>query len=180
MMSEVGLLESARRSAGLSQEELARRAGTSRPTLSAYEHDRKSPTLRTASRLLNEAGFDLTITPRVTFSEHVTTRGRLVSVPSALPRLPLEQAFAAVQLPLHLAWSGSSREFRLALRGDRARVYEVVLREGGPADIAAYIDGALLIDLWDELVLPRDVRARWEPVVLSSRGRAAPHWPYNG
>ncbi|MGH3925619.1 MAG: helix-turn-helix transcriptional regulator, partial [Pseudonocardiaceae bacterium] len=99
------LLERARRSAGLSQEELARRAGTSRPTLSAYEHGRKSPTLATASRLVTEAGYELVITPRVTFVDHVTVRGRAVVVPSALPRLPLTEAFATVFLPLHLAWS---------------------------------------------------------------------------
>jgi len=26
-------------------------------------------------------------------------------------------------------------------------------------------DGALLVDLWDELVLPREVRAAWQPVI---------------
>ena len=59
------LLEDARRSAGLSQDALARLAGTSRPTLSAYEHGRKSPTLATAARLLSKAGFDLAAVPRV-------------------------------------------------------------------------------------------------------------------
>jgi len=33
-----------------------------------------------------------------------------------------------------------------------------VLREGTPEDVLAYIDGALLVDLWDSLVLPRDVQ----------------------
>jgi alpha-L-rhamnosidase len=42
---------------------------------------------------------------------------------------------------------------------------EVVLREGGPQDILAYIDGALLVDLWDEFVLPRAVRAAGQPVI---------------
>lgn len=31
-----------------------------------------------------------------------------------------------------------------------------------------YIDGALLIDLWDNLVLPRNVRAAWSDVVNST------------
>ena len=52
------LLRRARVAGGLSQEELARRAGTSRPTLSAYEHGRKSPTPATAARLLTQAGFE--------------------------------------------------------------------------------------------------------------------------
>jgi putative transposase len=51
---------------------------------------------------------------------------------------------------------------------DRARVYETVLQEGRPTDILAYVDGALLADLWDELVLPRAVRSAWAPLVAPS------------
>lgn len=47
-------------------------------------------------------------------------------------------------------------------------MYEIVLREGGPADVLTYIDGVLLIDLWDQLVLPRDIRAAWAPAVDSA------------
>lgn len=43
-------------------------------------------------------------------------------------------------------------------------MYEAVLREGDAKDVLTYIDGALLVDLWDELVLPRDLRAAWEPL----------------
>ena len=50
-------------------------------------------------------------------------------------------------------------------RAERARVYEIVVREGTADHIATYIDGALLVDLWSELVLPRDVRAAWSPLV---------------
>ena len=49
-----------------------------------------------------------------------------------------------------------------------ARVYEVELQEGRPADILAYVDGALLLDLWGELVLPRVVRSAWAPVIQAS------------
>lgn len=49
-----------------------------------------------------------------------------------------------------------------------APVYEVVLQEGRPADILAYVDGALLLDLWGELVLPRAVRLAWSPVIQAS------------
>jgi transcriptional regulator with XRE-family HTH domain len=148
---------------------LARRAGTSRPTLSAYEHGRKSPTLATASRLLAGAGSEFVIAPRVRFVEHVTERGQTVAVPSALPRLPLTEAFATVSLPLHLVGSRQHRTYHMADRGDRARVYEIVLREGGADDISTYVDGALLVDLWNGLVLPRDVRAAWERVVSAAR-----------
>ena len=172
-METSALLEQARVAAGLSQEELARRAGTSRPTLSAYEHGRKSPTMETAARLLAQAGFDLVAQPRVEFAEQPTTRGRTTWVPNYLPRLDVAHALARVVLPLHLNWSTPGRVFDLGSRAERARAYEVVLREGRPDDILTYIDGALLVDLWSELVLPRAVRAAWQPVVQATRGHAA-------
>jgi transcriptional regulator with XRE-family HTH domain len=158
------LLVAARRAAGLSQQELARRAGTSRTTLSAYEHGARSPTLDTAQRLLAAAGAEFQVVPRIEFTAHTTSRGRVVVVPSRLPRLGVAEAFATVTLPLHLNWSAPGRVYRLRDRADRARVYEIVLREGTGPDVLAYIDGALLIDLWDELVLPREVRAAWAPL----------------
>jgi transcriptional regulator with XRE-family HTH domain len=167
------LLATARHSAGLSQEELARRAGTSRTTLSAYEHGRKSPTVDTLARLLAKIDLELTVRLRVDVVEHTTPRGRIVTTLSHLPRLPLDQAFATVTLPIHLNWSEPRRQFDLANRAERARVYEIVLREGGPEDVRKYVDGALLIDLWDELVIPRSVRAAWAPIVDADGRKAA-------
>lgn len=148
------LLEQARVSAGLGLAELAEASGTSRPTLWAYEHGRKSPTLRTAERIVGAAGFELAITPRIAFTEVSVGRGRSVLVPSVLPRLRLNRAFAVVELPLQVNWSYPGRRFNLRDRRQRARLYELVIVEGSPADVQAYIDGALLVDLWDELVLP--------------------------
>jgi transcriptional regulator with XRE-family HTH domain len=166
------LLERVRGLAGLTQEELACRAGTSRPTLSAYEHGRKSPTVATFARLLGEAGWELAAEPRVSFTQHLV-RGRPIWVPDRLPRLDTASALAVVALPVHLNWSAPARMFNMGLRADRARVYEVVLQEGRPADILAYVDGALLADLWDDLVLPRAVRAAWSPLIEASRPAAA-------
>lgn len=168
-MASHDVLQRARRAAGLSQAALAIKAGTSRTTLSAYEHGRKSPTLDTAARIVAAAGFDLAITPRVTFRDVAVGRGRSVPVPDALPRLPVDQAFATVQLPIHLNWSDRDRSFDLHDRRQRARVYEIVLREGAAQDVLAYIDGALLVDLWDELVLPREIRAAWNDVIRGPR-----------
>lgn len=173
-MDAAAILERARRAAGLSQAALAAAAGTSRPTLSAYEHGRKSPTLQTAARILAAAGCELTFEPRVEFREVPVDRGRPILVPTALPRLPVERALAMVELPLHLNWSDRGRRFDLRDRRQRARVYEIVLREGGPDDIVSYLDGVLLVDLWDELVLPRAVRSAWQGVVTgASEARAA-------
>ena len=164
-MGAAALLRRARYEAGLTQDEVARGAHTSRTTLSAYEHGRKSPTLDTAQRLLAATGHELDVSPHVEFTEHLTSRGRLIAVPNRLARLPIRQALATITLPLHLNWSKPGRVSNLADRRQRARVYEVVLREGLPADLSAYIDGALLVDLWADLVLPPDVRDAWATVV---------------
>ncbi len=159
------LLVWARREAGLSQDALAARAGTSRPTLSAYEHGRKSPTLVTVERLLDSAGFELAARPKVSFSERPMRRGRPIVVADRLWRLPLHEAFATVSLPLGLHWSRPGATFALRDRRPRARCYEVVLREGLEADLLRYVDGALLVDLWDELVIPHEIRSEWRPAI---------------
>jgi transcriptional regulator with XRE-family HTH domain len=56
-------LRSAREAAGLSQGDLARRAGTSQATVSAYESGGKQPSVATFSRLLAAAGARLTVEP---------------------------------------------------------------------------------------------------------------------
>lgn len=170
-MAGADLLERVRRAAGLSQEELARRAGTSRTAVSAYEHGRKSPSLDTVDRLVASAGYELDARPRIEFVKVPDRRGREIVVPTRLPRLSPQEALATVELPLALNWSQPGRLYRLAERGDRARVYEIVLREGDEDDLLRYLDGILLVDLWDELVLPRFVRAAWSPLIAQSLGR---------
>jgi transcriptional regulator with XRE-family HTH domain len=54
-------LHEARTRAGLSQAELARRAGTSQATISAYESGAKQPTVATFSRLLAATGTRLSV-----------------------------------------------------------------------------------------------------------------------
>ncbi|NDF83375.1 MAG: helix-turn-helix domain-containing protein [Actinobacteria bacterium] len=155
------ILETARRKAGLTQLELSLRAATSRPTLSAYESGRKSPTLDTAERILRVAGFALALDRVPEFRKVRTGRGRPFYVADSLWRLPLEDSLAKVQLPLSVNWSDPGRNFNLSDRRQRSRCYEIVLREGMPRDIATYVDGALLVDLWDDLVLPRELRREW-------------------
>jgi hypothetical protein len=103
--------------------------------------------------------------PRMTFRAVKRARGRVFQVPDQLPALPPHRALATVELPLSLSWSQPGREYRLRNRSERARVYEAVLREGGPQDVLIFIDGVLLVDLWDELVLPHDLRAAWAPLI---------------
>lgn len=54
-------LRAARTRAGLTQAALARRAGTSQATISAYEHGRKEPSVATLARLLAATGSRLTV-----------------------------------------------------------------------------------------------------------------------
>jgi predicted nucleotidyltransferase/DNA-binding XRE family transcriptional regulator len=55
-MSTAALVRQARASAGLSQSELARRAGTSQPAVARYESGAASPSVRTLERLVRAAG----------------------------------------------------------------------------------------------------------------------------
>jgi transcriptional regulator with XRE-family HTH domain len=54
-----GLLQLARLKGGLSQGQLAERAGVPATMISAYERDKRQPTLATLLRLLDAAGFEL-------------------------------------------------------------------------------------------------------------------------
>lgn len=159
------LLVQAREQAGMSQSSLAEAAGTSRSTLSAYERGRKSPTLATAARIVAATGNRLAVTADIEFRQVIVSGGRPIAVPLVLPRLAVDRALRSVRLPVHLNWSDRGLLFDLNDRRQRARVYEIVLREGGAEDILEYIDGALLADLWDELVLPDGIRAVWEPLL---------------
>ena len=166
-----GLLTEARERAGLSKAELARRAGTSRETVSAYEHGAKSPNLATLERLVRVAGFALSLSPVVRFEAAGEYRGVPILVPDRLPGLPPDRAMAVVELPRHLDWSGEDRRKDLAIRADRVRTYELVLREGTTEDVLELIDPTLLVDAFEDLNLPRAVRAAWAPVIQRWRGR---------
>jgi transcriptional regulator with XRE-family HTH domain len=59
------IIELARRAAGLTQAELAHRAGTTQSAVSMYERRRKVPLLDVAERLVQAAGADLGMVTRV-------------------------------------------------------------------------------------------------------------------
>ncbi|MGF1662780.1 MAG: hypothetical protein ACFCVG_09985 [Kineosporiaceae bacterium] len=72
-----------------------------------------------------------------------------------------------IRLPLHLWWSGD-REFDPDDPVDRRRVYEIVLREGGEADVRRYTDRATLAADLDDLVLPVHVAQLWRDVLTDA------------
>lgn len=84
------LLREARHRAGLSQVELARRAGTSQPAIARYERARSMPDLSTLHRLIEACGLEL----RLELSE--PDRQREASERAALDR-SVEQRLDAVE-----------------------------------------------------------------------------------
>lgn len=60
-LDSAALISQVRRKAGLSQEELARRAGTSQPAVARYETGRAAPSTSTLLRLLRAGGYDLDV-----------------------------------------------------------------------------------------------------------------------
>lgn len=154
------LFRQARLAADMNQRVLASVSGTSRTTLSAYEHGRKSPTLGTAGRILDAAGFRLALEAKVEV-ETCESEGRTFHVPSRLRRLPVGAALGVVRL--------RGREFDLADRAARRDAYTLLLCEGRPGELLDHVDGVLLVDLWHELALPAGIRAAWEPLVREAR-----------
>ncbi|TDT14630.1 helix-turn-helix protein [Ilumatobacter fluminis] len=65
-------IRTVRERAGLSMRELARRAGTSHATLSAYEHGAKSPTAATLQRIVRAAG----VQPVIAFTKRAAPASR--------------------------------------------------------------------------------------------------------
>jgi transcriptional regulator with XRE-family HTH domain len=58
------LLRQARKGAGLSQEELAARAGVTQSVISAYESGRRQPAIPTLAALIDAAGYELVVDVR--------------------------------------------------------------------------------------------------------------------
>ena len=73
MASTAELLRQARLKAGLSQRQLAQRAGTAQSVIARIERGQSSPTWDTLERLLAAAGYELAphVQPRVVVGSHM-------------------------------------------------------------------------------------------------------------
>ena len=134
--------------------------------LAAYEAGRRQPLYESAVQLLGAAGATVAVESPVVWS---WTGGlRPYAVPSRLWRLAPDVALRSFEPGPTLWWSGPPRTFDLADREDRCRIYEIVLREGRPADIESVVDGVLLCEAWTQLALPRGLAAAWAPLISTS------------
>ena len=172
-MEKPTIIEIARKACGWTQRELAGAAGTSQATVSAYERREKSPSLAVTERLIGRAGYSLRLDVTVDFSP-VTFDGQTIyQIPNRLWQVEPRLSFSKVTFP---DWPTSResgdfimRNWDLAVREERRRVYGYLLRESVPVWIYRWIDGALLVDLWDELDLPDPLRAAWQPLIDDAR-----------
>lgn len=72
-------------------------------------------------------------------------------------------AHGTVRLPLRLYWSGPSPAFDLDDTDLCRWLYEIVLREAAdPGELATYLNGDKLVEVWPRLYLSEDVRRAWE------------------
>jgi uncharacterized protein len=102
------LLLQARRSAGLTQAELARRAGTSQAMVARYEAGAASPTVRTLRRLLRAAGRELELSA--------------ATADTGIPVVPLAKALREYRAEINAAaervGAGNVRVFGSVARGE--------------------------------------------------------------
>lgn len=171
-MERPTIIEIARKARGWTQTQLAKAAGTSQATVSAYERREKSPSLRVIERLVGEAGYTLRLDHTVDFGQFYDSQ-TLYWIPDRLWRVEPRLCFSKVKFPDAVAHREAGewqqRYFDLAERDDRRRVYQYLLRAGIPVWMWRWVDGALLVDLWDELDLPRQLRAAWQPLIDHAR-----------
>lgn len=167
------LILKARHGSGLSQRALAEKAGTSQATLSAYERGVKTPSLAVAERIVEAAGYRLDLVTQVHFTQQVAPGVRPFWVPDRLWRGKLPECFATISIRDPACLRGVTR-FTLRRRASRRRMYEMLLRKGLPDELIDWVDGALLVDIWEELNLPQPVRRAWQPALdLAGNGPIA-------
>ncbi len=178
-MDAARLIQQARRGSGLSQRDLADKAGTSQATLSAYERGVKSPSLAVAERIIEAAGYRLDLVTQVQFTQHTAAGVRPFWVPDRLWRGRLPECFATISVPDASRFHGVAR-FALRRRPSRRRIYERLLRRGLPDELIDWVDGALLVDLWEELKIPQSIREAWQPAVDRAGNGSLVHPDYRG
>ena len=86
---------------------------------------------------------------------------RPVAVPDSLDDLK-GPGSGVVELPITLFWSRPDRKFNLDDRYQAIDMYLAVLDRGSVDELASYLNGKLLVELWPDLHLTRAKRLPWE------------------
>ena len=162
------MLKVARQRGGLTQVELAAKSGTSQATLSEYERGLKSPTLKVAERILEATGHDFNLGPHIDWVEHHPPGIVRFWAPSILWTVPPPNCFATLSIPDAIEKTGM-REWDMRDREQRKGVYEQFIRRSLPMQMIRWMDGSLLVDVWDELDLPDPVRDAWKRPIWAAR-----------
>jgi hypothetical protein len=106
-MQTGSLIQAVRRRGGLTQAELARRAGTSQPVISAYEHGHRDPTMGTLRKLVEAGGERLRmdavspgsdLPPPADVREHARRLLEVLSLADAIPVRPRSLVLNAPRL----------------------------------------------------------------------------------
>jgi hypothetical protein len=106
-------------------------------------------------------------------SAPVARQLRPVIIPDCLADLKGPKA-GVVELPLTLFWSRPDRTFDLGNRHRAIDMYLAVLDAAcSPEDLATYLNGELLVQLWPDLHLTRVKRRPWEARFEALRPAAA-------
>jgi hypothetical protein len=86
---------------------------------------------------------------------------RPVAVPDSLDDLK-GPGSGVVELPITLFWSRPDRTFNLDDRYQAIDMYLSVLDRGDVHELASYLNGKLLVELWPDLHLTRAKRLPWQ------------------
>lgn len=102
---------------------------------------------------------------RPRFTRHDSALGRAFYVADELWRIPPRRALATLVDPGAASASRPSLSFDLRDRQQRGQCYEILLVDGSPDELETWVDGLFLAELWDDLMMPRTIRGRWQPVI---------------
>jgi len=144
------LIRGARRAAGITQLELADRAGTAQPAVAAYESGGKTPNLATLERLLGACEHDIEVLARPRMRRGAASLAELAQTINE----DLEQGHEQDALRLLFGFAddfrGSSRPGRIALLADEPAGTGDARFDAALAGVAEFFasEGALSAPVW--------------------------------
>jgi len=87
---------------------------------------------------------------------------RPVAIPSDFGAHSVALQTGEVTLHQGLWWSGEPLVLDTRIKKDLVRLYEIVLTEGTANDVRNFVSYSTLLEIWNQLFLPRYVKRRWE------------------